>query len=134
MSDDERAAAPSGLPRSRSFILLTLSYSLQGYVGYIFVFCRHPRQRRPTEHTWRAETHVHYATASTASRSRHRRHGGPERTFDAQNQCGGQRQANRRQIRVLRVGTDGDEHARACQAGDRNRAPVVGNPVKQPAA
>ena len=27
-----------GLPRSRSFVLLTLSYSLQGYVGYIFVF------------------------------------------------------------------------------------------------
>ena len=25
-------------PRSRSFALLTLSYSLQGYVGYIFVF------------------------------------------------------------------------------------------------
>ena len=33
-------AAPqaSGRPRSRSFVLLTLSYSLQGYVGYIFVF------------------------------------------------------------------------------------------------
>lgn len=28
----------SPLPRSRSFVLLTLSYSLQGYVGYIFVF------------------------------------------------------------------------------------------------
>jgi len=34
----ERAAAPSGRPQSRSFVLLTLSYSLQGYVGYIFVF------------------------------------------------------------------------------------------------
>jgi MFS transporter, ACS family, glucarate transporter len=41
------AAAPSPSPdpdassaplRSRSFVLLTLSYSLQGYVGYIFVF------------------------------------------------------------------------------------------------
>ncbi|WP_321474604.1 MFS transporter [uncultured Paludibaculum sp.] len=31
-------AAPSGRPQSRSFLLLTLSYSLQGYVGYIFVF------------------------------------------------------------------------------------------------
>jgi ACS family glucarate transporter-like MFS transporter len=31
--------APSASPlRSRSFVLLTLSYSLQGYVGYIFVF------------------------------------------------------------------------------------------------
>ena len=31
--------ATSALPlRSRSFVLLTLSYSLQGYVGYIFVF------------------------------------------------------------------------------------------------
>ncbi len=31
--------AASALPlRSRSFVLLTLSYSLQGYVGYIFVF------------------------------------------------------------------------------------------------
>jgi ACS family glucarate transporter-like MFS transporter len=27
-----------GLPRSRRFVLLTLSYTLQGYVGYIFVF------------------------------------------------------------------------------------------------
>ncbi len=27
-----------GLPKSRSFLLLTVSYSLQGYVGYIFVF------------------------------------------------------------------------------------------------
>ena len=27
-----------GLPRSRSFVLITLSYTLQGYVGYIFVF------------------------------------------------------------------------------------------------
>jgi ACS family glucarate transporter-like MFS transporter len=27
-----------GLPRSRSFVLLTLSYTLQGYVGYIFVY------------------------------------------------------------------------------------------------
>jgi ACS family glucarate transporter-like MFS transporter len=33
-----RSAAPSGWPQSRSFVLLTLSYSLQGYVGYIFVF------------------------------------------------------------------------------------------------
>lgn len=33
-----RVAAPSGRPRSRNFVLLTLSYSLQGYVGYIFVF------------------------------------------------------------------------------------------------
>ena len=33
-----RAAAPSGGPHSRSFVLLTLSYTLQGYVGYIFVF------------------------------------------------------------------------------------------------
>lgn len=32
------AALPSGRPLSRSFLLLTLSYSLQGYVGYIFVF------------------------------------------------------------------------------------------------
>ncbi|QOY88929.1 MFS transporter [Paludibaculum fermentans] len=31
-------AAPSGRPLPRSFLLLTLSYSLQGYVGYIFVF------------------------------------------------------------------------------------------------
>ncbi|MGC4050126.1 MAG: MFS transporter [Paludibaculum sp.] len=31
-------SAPSGPPDSRSFVLLTLSYSLQGYVGYIFVF------------------------------------------------------------------------------------------------
>jgi MFS transporter, ACS family, glucarate transporter len=30
--------APSALLRSRSLALLTLSYSLQGYVGYIFVF------------------------------------------------------------------------------------------------
>ena len=30
--------APHGLPRSRSFFLLSLSYTLQGYVGYIFVF------------------------------------------------------------------------------------------------
>jgi len=33
-----RASAASGWPHSRSFVLLTLSYSLQGYVGYIFVF------------------------------------------------------------------------------------------------
>jgi len=33
-----RAAAPSRGPHSRSFVLLTLSYTLQGYVGYIFVF------------------------------------------------------------------------------------------------
>ncbi len=33
------AAGGSAAPlRSRSFVLLTLSYSLQGYVGYIFVF------------------------------------------------------------------------------------------------
>src|SRR5437660_1030562 len=32
------AAAPSGRPQSRAFVMLTLSYSLQGYVGYIFVF------------------------------------------------------------------------------------------------
>ena len=32
------ASAVKGLPRSRSFILLTVSYSLQGYVGYIFVY------------------------------------------------------------------------------------------------
>jgi len=37
-SDGSLAAAPSGRPQSRSFVLLTLSYSLQGYVGYIFVF------------------------------------------------------------------------------------------------
>jgi ACS family glucarate transporter-like MFS transporter len=36
--DGPRAAAPSDRPLSRSFVLLTLSYSLQGYVGYIFVF------------------------------------------------------------------------------------------------
>jgi ACS family glucarate transporter-like MFS transporter len=30
--------APRGLPRSRGFLLLTLSYTLQGYVGYIFVY------------------------------------------------------------------------------------------------
>lgn len=29
---------PAGLPRSRSFVLLTISYTLQGYVGYIFVY------------------------------------------------------------------------------------------------
>ncbi len=34
---DKEAASASPL-RSRSFVLLTLSYSLQGYVGYIFVF------------------------------------------------------------------------------------------------
>jgi ACS family glucarate transporter-like MFS transporter len=33
--DDGGSAAPL---RSRSFVLLTLSYTLQGYVGYIFVF------------------------------------------------------------------------------------------------
>ena len=33
-----QAAAPCGRRQSRSFVLLTLSYSLQGYVGYIFVF------------------------------------------------------------------------------------------------
>lgn len=35
------AAAPASTtprPQSRAFVLLTLSYSLQGYVGYIFVF------------------------------------------------------------------------------------------------
>jgi ACS family glucarate transporter-like MFS transporter len=30
--------APTDRPRSRSFLLLTISYALQGYVGYIFVF------------------------------------------------------------------------------------------------
>jgi len=30
--------APAPMPRSRAFLLLTLSYTLQGYVGYIFVF------------------------------------------------------------------------------------------------
>lgn len=34
----DRVTAPSGPPQPRSFLLLTLSYSLQGYVGYIFVF------------------------------------------------------------------------------------------------
>ncbi len=34
----DSAAAPSGRPQSRAFVMLTLSYSLQGYVGYIFVF------------------------------------------------------------------------------------------------
>lgn len=34
----DRVTAPSGRPQPRSFLLLTLSYSLQGYVGYIFVF------------------------------------------------------------------------------------------------
>jgi MFS transporter, ACS family, glucarate transporter len=33
-----RPISLKGLPRSRSFILLTISYTLQGYVGYIFVF------------------------------------------------------------------------------------------------
>jgi len=33
----EQARVPS-IPYSRSFLLLTLSYSLQGYVGYIFIF------------------------------------------------------------------------------------------------
>ena len=33
-----RVAAPSRGAHSRSFVLLTLSYTLQGYVGYIFVF------------------------------------------------------------------------------------------------
>jgi ACS family glucarate transporter-like MFS transporter len=32
------ASEPKGLPRSRSFVLLTISYTLQGYVGYIFVY------------------------------------------------------------------------------------------------
>jgi ACS family glucarate transporter-like MFS transporter len=32
------AAAPPEPPQRRNFILLTMSYSLQGYVGYIFVF------------------------------------------------------------------------------------------------
>jgi ACS family glucarate transporter-like MFS transporter len=36
--DGPRAAPPSDRPQSRNFVLLTLSYSLQGYVGYIFVF------------------------------------------------------------------------------------------------
>jgi ACS family glucarate transporter-like MFS transporter len=34
----EGSSATSGSLRSSSFVLLTLSYSLQGYVGYIFVF------------------------------------------------------------------------------------------------
>jgi ACS family glucarate transporter-like MFS transporter len=34
----DRAEAPARRPHWRSFALLTLSYSLQGYVGYIFVF------------------------------------------------------------------------------------------------
>jgi ACS family glucarate transporter-like MFS transporter len=33
-----KAETARGLPRSTSFILLTISYTLQGYVGYIFVF------------------------------------------------------------------------------------------------
>jgi len=33
-----KAETVRGLPRSTSFILLTISYTLQGYVGYIFVF------------------------------------------------------------------------------------------------
>jgi len=38
-SSPNRAPQDSAAPlRSRSFVLLTLSYSLQGYVGYIFVF------------------------------------------------------------------------------------------------
>ena len=37
-SDAVATPKPSGRPRSRSFVLLTLSYTLQGYVGYIFVF------------------------------------------------------------------------------------------------
>ncbi len=32
------SAPPALLPRSRPFVLLTLSYTLQGYVGYIFVY------------------------------------------------------------------------------------------------
>ncbi len=32
------ASETKGLPRSRSFVLLTISYTLQGYVGYIFVY------------------------------------------------------------------------------------------------
>ncbi|HXK01110.1 MAG TPA: MFS transporter [Verrucomicrobiae bacterium] len=33
-----QAKARAPMPRSRAFFLLTLSYTLQGYVGYIFVF------------------------------------------------------------------------------------------------
>lgn len=33
-----KLASSSALPRSRRFYLLTFSYTLQGYVGYIFVF------------------------------------------------------------------------------------------------
>jgi ACS family glucarate transporter-like MFS transporter len=33
-----KESAPAGPPQTRSFILLTLSYTLQGYVGYIFVY------------------------------------------------------------------------------------------------
>jgi ACS family glucarate transporter-like MFS transporter len=36
--DLPEAAGAGRLPRSRSFALLTISYTLQGYVGYIFVF------------------------------------------------------------------------------------------------
>jgi ACS family glucarate transporter-like MFS transporter len=38
VAPDAAAAGPPGPLRSRSFLLLTLSYTLQGYVGYIFVF------------------------------------------------------------------------------------------------
>lgn len=34
----ETVGKTTGLPRSPDFILLTVSYTLQGYVGYIFVF------------------------------------------------------------------------------------------------
>ena len=37
-SGGDRADAPSGRPQPRNFALLTISYTLQGYVGYIFVF------------------------------------------------------------------------------------------------
>ena len=34
----QRESTPRRIPTSRSFVLLALSYTLQGYVGYIFVF------------------------------------------------------------------------------------------------
>jgi ACS family glucarate transporter-like MFS transporter len=38
IATQSRTAAPALLPRSRAFVLLTLSYTLQGYAGYIFVY------------------------------------------------------------------------------------------------
>ena len=37
-NDVDRAVPPVGPTQTRTFVLLTLSYSLQGYVGYIFIF------------------------------------------------------------------------------------------------